>query len=58
MHHNRYSPLDQINKGNVRKLVPVWNLLLDNELGEQAQPLVYDGVMYVSNAQERLTKEK
>ena len=48
--HNRYSPLSQINKSNVKKLVPVWNVSLQNELGEQAQPLVYDGVMYVSNA--------
>ena len=48
--HNRYSPLRQINKSNVKRLVPVWNLSLQNELGEQAQPLVYDGVMYVSNA--------
>ena len=49
-HQNRYSPLDQINKRNVRRLVPVWNLSLDNDLGEQAQPMIYDGVMYVSNA--------
>src|SRR5262245_3395477 len=49
-HQNRYSPLAQINKGNVKRLVPVWNLSLDNQFGEQAQPLVYDGVMYVSNA--------
>ncbi len=49
-HHNRYSPLDQINKNNVKRMVPVWNLSLDNELGEQAQPLIYEGVMYVSNA--------
>jgi len=48
--HNRYSPLRQINKSNVKRLVPVWNVSLQNELGEQAQPLVYDGVMYVSNA--------
>ena len=49
-HQNRYSPLDKINKSNVKKMVPVWNLSLDNELGEQAQPLIYEGVMYVSNA--------
>ena len=49
-HQNRFSPLNQINKGNVKKMVPVWNVSLDNELGEQAQPLVYDGVMYVANA--------
>ena len=48
--HNRYSPLKQINKSNVKRLVPVWNVSLQNDLGEQAQPLVYDGVMYVSNA--------
>jgi alcohol dehydrogenase (cytochrome c) len=48
--HNRYSPLRQINKSNVKRLVPVWNVSLQNELGEQAQPLIYDGVMYVSNA--------
>ena len=49
-HQNRYSPLDKINKGNVKRLVPVWSTSLDNELGEQAQPLIYEGVMYVSNA--------
>ena len=47
---NRYSPLKQINKRNVKRLVPVWNLSLDNEWGEQAQPMVHDGVMYVTNA--------
>ena len=49
-HQKRYSPLKQINKQNVKRLVPVWNLSLDNQLGEQAQPLVYNGVMYVTNA--------
>src|SRR5215469_14864514 len=47
---NRYSPLKQIDKSNVKRLVPVWNLSLDNQWGEQAQPIVYDGVMYVTNA--------
>jgi len=46
----RYSPLKQINKANVKRLVPVWNLSLDNQWGEQAQPIIYDGVMYVTNA--------
>jgi len=31
-------------------LVPIWNLSLDNPWGEQAQPLLLDGVMYVTNA--------
>ena len=47
---HRYSPLNQINKSNLKRLVPVWNLSLDNNWGEQAQPLVYNGVMYVTNA--------
>src|SRR5262249_41586072 len=46
-HQNRYSSIKQI---NVKRLVPVWNLSLDNQWGEQAQPLVYNGVMYVTNA--------
>ena len=49
-HQNRYSPLNKINKNNVKRLVPVWSTSLDNELGEQAQPLIYEGVMYISNA--------
>ena len=47
---NRYSALAQINKTNVKKLVPVWTAGLENEFGEQAQPIVHNGVMYVSNA--------
>jgi alcohol dehydrogenase (cytochrome c) len=47
---NRYSPLKAINRDTVKRLVPVWNLSLDNNWGEQAQPIVYDGVMYVTNA--------
>ena len=46
----RYSPLSQIDRKSVRHLVPVWNLSLDNNWGEQAQPIVYDGVMYVTSA--------
>src|SRR3974390_2350371 len=46
----RYSPLNQINKQTVKHLVPIWNVSLDNEWGEQAQPIVYDGVMSVTDA--------
>jgi alcohol dehydrogenase (cytochrome c) len=49
-HQNRYSPLKQIDKSNVKRLVPIWNLSLDNQWGEQAQPLVYNGAMYVTDA--------
>lgn len=46
----RYSPLKQIHAGNVNKLVPVWALSLENDYGEQAQPVVANGRMFVSNA--------
>src|SRR6476469_1055322 len=49
-HQHRYSPLKQIDKQTVKRLVPVWSLSLDNNWGEQAQPIIYDGVMYVTNA--------
>jgi len=51
-HQQRYSPLKQINKSTVKRLVPVWALSLANEVGEQGQPLVYNGVMYVSNVRQ------
>ena len=48
---NRYSTLKEINKQTVKRLVPVWSTSLGSNYGEQAQPLVYDGVMYVTNAE-------
>src|ERR1700751_2419791 len=44
-----YSPLNQINKSNLNRLVPIWNASVMNEQGELAQPTVYNGVMYVVN---------
>ena len=49
-HQQRYSPLKQITPSTIRRLTPVWNLSLDNNWGEQAQPIVHNGVMYVTNA--------
>jgi alcohol dehydrogenase (cytochrome c) len=46
----RFSALDQINKKNIKNLAPAWSLSLENDFGEQGQPLVKDGVIYVSNA--------
>ena len=46
---NQYSPLAQINKSNIKRLVPVWSTALSNDAGELAQPTIYDGVMYVVN---------
>ncbi len=45
----QYSPLKQINKSNIKRLVPVWSASLANEAGEHAQPTIYNGVMYVVN---------
>src|ERR1700746_2653545 len=44
-----YSPLAQINRSNVKHLVPVWNASVMNDTGELSQPTVYNGVMYVIN---------
>ncbi len=47
----RYSALDQINKETVKKLVPVWNYSLNDARGQESQPLIYKGVMYVTTHQ-------
>ncbi len=44
-----FSPLRQINKSNIKRLVPIWNFSLANDMGELSQPTVYNGVMYVVN---------
>ena len=49
-HQNRYSKLKEINKQTVKRLVPIWNVSLGSNYGEQGQPFVYNGVMYVTNA--------
>ncbi|MEI8035335.1 MAG: PQQ-binding-like beta-propeller repeat protein, partial [Betaproteobacteria bacterium] len=45
-----HSPLTQINSATLKRLVPVWSMSTMNNLGEVAQPTVYNGVMYVINA--------
>ncbi len=47
----RYSALDQINKKTVKRLVPVWNFSLNDGRGQESQPLIYKGVMYVTTHQ-------
>lgn len=42
----RFSPLKQINTHTVSKLVPVWAMSTNNSLGDEAQPLVSNGVIY------------
>lgn len=52
----RYSPLDTLNKDNVKNLVPAWAFSMGGEKqrGQEAQPLVYDGIMYVTGSYSRL----
>ena len=45
----RFSPLTQINKDNVKNLVPVWNYSFADDRSAQSQPIVYQGVIYVTN---------
>src|SRR5438105_1356615 len=44
-----FSPLAQISKSNVKRLVPIWNSSLMNDQGELAAPTIYYEVMYVIN---------
>jgi alcohol dehydrogenase (cytochrome c) len=44
----RFSPLKQIDKDNVKNLVPVWNYSLADDRSEESQPLVYQGVVYIT----------
>lgn len=46
--NQRYSPLKQITTRNASKLKPVWAYSLNNPQGQESQPIVHDGVMYVT----------
>ena len=52
----RFSPLDAVNTGNVAKLVPVYAASLGGEKqrGQESQPIVYDGMIYVTGSYSRL----
>src|SRR3974377_1932916 len=44
-----YSPLKQINKTNVKRLVPIWGTRLMKDQGDVGAPTIYKGVMYIVN---------
>lgn len=46
--NQRFSPLKQVNKGNVGKLVKAWEFNSGVKSTFQASPIVVDGVMFVS----------
>jgi quinohemoprotein ethanol dehydrogenase len=49
-----YSTLDQITEANVGQLAPAWYFEFDTTRGQEAEPIVVDGVMYVSTAWSKL----
>jgi alcohol dehydrogenase (cytochrome c) len=52
----RYSPLDKINVDTVKDLQPVWAFSFGGEKqrGQESQPMVKDGVMYVTASYSRV----
>ena len=46
----RYSPLKKINTETVKEMRPVWSFSLGGEKqrGQESQPLIKDGVMYIT----------
>ncbi|GHC26110.1 alcohol dehydrogenase (cytochrome c) [Gemmobacter caeni] len=52
----RFSPLTTLNKDNVKNLVPAWAFSFGGEKqrGQETQPLVYDGMMYVTASYSRI----
>jgi alcohol dehydrogenase (cytochrome c) len=49
-----YSPLDNINTSNVKRLVPVWSYSTGQVEGHQAPPIVNNGVMFISTPQNQV----
>ncbi|WP_299195409.1 PQQ-dependent methanol/ethanol family dehydrogenase [uncultured Amphritea sp.] len=52
----RYSPLDMINTATVKDMRPVWSFSFGGEKqrGQESQPMVKDGVMYVTASYSRV----
>ena len=52
----RFSPLTQIDKKSIKDLVPVWNFSFGGEKqrGQESQPIIKDGVMYVTASYSRV----
>lgn len=51
----RFSPLTKLNTSTVKKLVPAWSFSFGGEKqrGQEAQPIIHDGVMYVTASYSR-----
>src|SRR5207247_8770232 len=46
---NRFSPLTLINRDNVKRLVPAWSYSMADNRGQEAQALVKDGIIYLTD---------
>jgi alcohol dehydrogenase (cytochrome c) len=46
---NRFSPLTHINRDNVKRLVPAWSYSMADNRGQEAQPLLKDGIIYLTD---------
>jgi alcohol dehydrogenase (cytochrome c) len=46
---HRYSPLTQIDRDTVKRLVPAWSYSMSDNRGLEAQALVKDGVIYLTD---------
>src|SRR5215210_1992909 len=46
----RYSPLTQINAENVSSVVPKWVYHVPQARGLRSSPIVYQGVLYITNS--------
>ncbi len=55
-HLQRHSPLTTLNKKNVKNLLPAWAFSLGGEKqrGQETQPLIHDGIMYITGSYSRL----
>jgi len=52
----RFSPLAKVNPGTIKNLVPVWSMSFGGEKqrGQQSQPLIHEGKMYVTASYSRI----
>ena len=52
----RYSPLEKINTDTVKEMRPVWSFSLGGEKqrGQESQPMIKDGVMYITGSYSRV----
>lgn len=45
----RFSPLTQIDRQTVKRLVPAWSYSMANNFGEESQPLLMNGVLFMTS---------